>query len=102
MIWYYVTDRHQGNVLASAERAIRDGVEMIQVCEKDLSVCELFDLIGRICDLADGTKTRVLVNDCLDIALAAKVDGVYLFSNGLPVYRVRPFVQLLGVSTHNI
>jgi len=102
MIRYYVTDRHQGNVLASAARAIRDGVEMIQVREKDLSARELFDLIGRICDLAAGTKTRVLVNDRLDIALAAKVDGVHLPSNGLPSHRVRPFVQLLGVSTHNI
>src|SRR5689334_13606592 len=98
MIRYYVTDRRQGDVLASAARAIRDGVEMIQVREKDLSSRELFDLVCRIRDLAAGTNTRVLVNDRLDIALAAKVDGVHLPSNGLPAYRVRPFVKLLGVS----
>jgi thiamine-phosphate pyrophosphorylase len=102
MIRYYVTDRRQGDVLASAARAIRDGVEMIQVREKDLPARELFDLVCRIRDLAAGTKIRVLVNDRLDIALAAKVDGVHLPSNGLPAHRVRPFVQLLGVSTHNI
>jgi thiamine-phosphate pyrophosphorylase len=102
MIRYYVTDRRQGDVLASAARAIRDGVEMIQVREKDLSSRELFDLVCGIRDLAAGTNTRVLVNDRLDIALAAKVDGVHLPGNGLPAYRVRPFVQLLGVSTHNI
>jgi thiamine-phosphate pyrophosphorylase len=98
----YVTDRRSGDVLASAARAIRDGVEMIQVREKDLSGRDLFDLVCRIRDLAAGTQTRVLVNDRLDIALAAKVDGVHVPSNGLPPYRVRPFVQLLGVSTHAI
>ena len=36
MIRYYVTDRSQGAVLASAERAIRDHVDMIQL-SADLS-----------------------------------------------------------------
>jgi thiamine-phosphate pyrophosphorylase len=102
MIRCYVTNRHQGDVLASAARAIADGVEMIQVREKDLSARELFDLVCRIRDLAAGTATRVLVNDRLDIALAADLDGVHLPSNGLPADRVRPFVQHLGVSTHTI
>src|SRR5262245_3697871 len=102
MIRYYVTDRRQGDVLASAARAIRDGVDMIQVREKDLSARGLFDMVCRIRDFAAGTKTRVLVNDRLDVALAARVDGVHLPSNGLPAHRVRPFVELLGVSTHNV
>jgi thiamine-phosphate pyrophosphorylase len=102
MIRYYVTDRHQGDVLASAARAIRDGVEMIQVREKDLSARELYSLVCRIRDLASGAKTRILVNDRLDIALAAGIDGVHLPSNGLPAHLVRPLVKLLGVSTHSI
>ena len=102
MIRYYVTDRHQGDVLACAARAVRNGVDMIQVREKDLPVKELFDLVSRIRDIAAGTKTRVLVNDRLDVAMAAAVDGVHLPSNGLPPDRVRPWVKLLGVSTHSI
>src|SRR2546422_483928 len=102
MIRYYVTDRRQGDVLASAARAVRDGVEMIQVREKDLSARELFDLVCRIRDLAAGTKTRVLINDRLDIALSAGVDGVHLPADGLPAERVRALVKLLGVSTHTV
>jgi thiamine-phosphate pyrophosphorylase len=100
MIRYYVTDRRQGDVLASAARAIRDGVDMIQVREKDLSGRELFDLVCKVRDLAAGTSTRILVNDRVDIALAAGVDGVHLPSNGLPPARVRPLVRYLGVSVH--
>jgi len=102
MIRYYVTDRRQGNVLASAAGAVRAGIEMIQVREKDLPASELFDLVCKVRDLAAGSKTRVLVNDRLDIALAAGIDGVHLPANGLPAERVRPFVKLLGVSTHTV
>jgi thiamine-phosphate pyrophosphorylase len=102
MIRYYVTDRRQADVLACVERAIRDRVEMIQVREKDLSARELFDLVSRIRDLASGTTTKILVNDRLDIALAAGIAGVHLPAIGLPPSRVRPFVQLLGVSAHTL
>lgn len=102
MIRCYVTDRRQGDVLSFAARAIAEGVDMIQVREKDLPGGELFDLVAKIRDLAAGTKTRVLVNDRLDVALAAGVDGVHLPSNGLPASRVRPLVKFLGVSTHTL
>jgi len=81
---------------------VRDGIDMIQIREKDLPARDLFDLVCRIRDVAAGTKTRILVNDRLDIALAAGIDGVHLPGNGLPAARVRPFVKLLGVSTHSV
>src|SRR5207247_11190436 len=46
------------------------------------------------------TRTRVLVNDRLDVALATGIDGGHLPSNGLPPATVRPHVNVLGVSTH--
>ena len=49
-----------------------------------------------------GTATRVLVNDRLDVALAAQMDGVHLPAYGLPAIEVRPRVRVLGVSTHSI
>jgi thiamine-phosphate pyrophosphorylase len=100
MIRYYVTDRRHADIVACAARAVRAGVDMIQIREKDLPTRELFDLVCRIRDVAASTKTRVLVNDRLDVALAAGVGGVHLPSSGLPADRVRPLVKLLGVSTH--
>jgi thiamine-phosphate pyrophosphorylase len=102
MIRYYVTDRRQGDVVDCAARAVRDGIEMIQVREKDLSARALLDLVYKVRDLAAGTRTRVLVNDRLDIAQAAGIDGVHLPANGLPPDRVRRLVKLLGVSTHSV
>ena len=102
MIRYYVTDRRRGDVLSSAARAVRDGVDMIQIREKDLPARELLDLVTKVRDLASGAKTRVLVNDRLDVALAAGIDGVHLPGNGLPPEKVRCFVKVLGVSIHSI
>jgi len=49
---------------------------------------------------------RVLVNDRLDVALAAGADGVHLRVNSLPAGEVRRVVSkkdfLIGVSTHSL
>jgi thiamine-phosphate pyrophosphorylase len=102
MIRYYVTDRRQADVLTCTARAVHNGVDMIQVREKDLPARDLFELVCQIRDIAAGTNTRVFVNDRLDIALAAGIDGVHLPGNGLPPVRVRPLVKQLGVSVHTI
>ena len=102
MIRCYVTDRRRGDVLTCAARAIAAGVDYIQIREKDLSARELLDLTCRVRDLATGSATRVLVNDRLDIAMAAQIDGVHLPADGLPADRVRPHVAVLGVSTHSL
>ena len=102
MIRCYVTDRRGADVIACARRAIGDGIEYIQIREKDLTTLELFDLTCRIRDLATGTATRVLVNGRLDVSLATQIDGVHLPSKGLPPQRVRPLVSVLGMSTHSL
>src|SRR5262245_54306013 len=102
MIRCYVTDRRRGDVLASAGRAIRDGVDMIQIREKDMPAGELFDLAVHLKTLAAGTPTKILINDRLDVALASGVDGVHLPEDGLPAARVRPYVRVLGASVHSV
>jgi thiamine-phosphate pyrophosphorylase len=102
MIRFFVTDRHRSDVAACAERAVKDGVDMIQVREKDLSAAELLRLVCRVRDIARGSSTRVLVNDRLDAAWAAGLDGVHLPGNGLPAARVRSLVKILGVSAHSV
>jgi thiamine-phosphate pyrophosphorylase len=102
MIRCYVTDRRQGDVMESARRCIDTGVDYIQIREKDLPAAALLELVMRIRDIAAGTATRVLVNDRLDVALAAQADGVHLPAYGLPAAQVRPHVRILGVSTHTV
>jgi thiamine-phosphate pyrophosphorylase len=102
MIRCYVTNRLTGDLETSVSRAIADGVDFIQIREKDLSTRDLLSLAIRVRDQAAGSSARVLINGRLDIALAANLDGVHLPANGFPAERVRPFVSTLGVSTHSV
>ena len=104
MIRCYVTDRRQGDLMAHVARAVAGGVDLIQVREKDLPAVDLLDLVCRIRDIAVNSpqsKTKVLVNGRLDIALIAGIDGVHLPGDGLPAVQVRPYVRTLGTSCHS-
>jgi thiamine-phosphate pyrophosphorylase len=102
MLRCYVTDRRQADLLIAARAAVNDGVDLIQVREKDLDAQPLFDLVCRVRDIAAGSHTKVLVNDRLDVALAAGIEGVHLPGQGLPTAIVRPFVKTLGRSIHSV
>lgn len=102
MLRYYVTDSTQGDVITCARCAVRDSVDMIQVREKHLDARSLVGLVRSVVEIAAGTSTRVLVNDRLDVALAAGADGVHVPSDGLPLADVRPRIGLVGVSTHSV
>jgi thiamine-phosphate pyrophosphorylase len=65
----------------------------------------LFELVARAAEITRGSKTRLLVNDRSDIALAAGADGVHLTAQSLPVAVVRAICgkeYLIGVSTHSL
>lgn len=80
------------------------GIDLVQVRERDLPDGALCALVRRCVEAAAGTPTRVLVNDRLDVALAAGAAGVHLRADGMPVERVRaaaPPGFLIGRSVHS-
>ncbi len=104
--FYYITDRRRltGISLESCiRRALKWGVDFIQIREKDLSDRILFEQIKRAVGLALGTRSRILVNGRADVALAAGAHGVHLPSAGLRACDIRPWLPdnfLIGISTH--
>lgn len=107
MVRYYITDRRsaggEGALAACIERAVAEGVERIQIREKDLPARALYALTRRALELAAGTATRILVNDRADIALAAGAHGAHLPGDSIAPRELRaiaPAGFLIGVSTH--
>jgi thiamine-phosphate pyrophosphorylase len=89
MLLYAITDRssygrteayRQESLIRESRRWASEGIDFIQVREKDLSAGELTGLMRRIMAAVReaGTGTRVLVNSRLDVAIAAGADGVHL------------------------
>ncbi|HWK11626.1 MAG TPA: thiamine phosphate synthase [Vicinamibacterales bacterium] len=81
------------------------GVDLVQIRERDLSDRELTALVRDALSAARGTAARVVVNDRLDIALAAGAHGVHLREDSIAADRIRrsaPAGFLIGCSLHDI
>jgi thiamine-phosphate pyrophosphorylase len=122
----YVTDRRllgkvaardaRERLLHKIEAAALAGVDWIQIREKDLSGRECALLIHEALACAErssrstATRTRILVNDRVDVGLSEHTGGVHLGENSLPVQEVRRRVDsrgeqkdfLVGVSCHSL
>lgn len=88
---------------AALDEAVGAGIDVIQIRERDLESSDLVRLCARVVKRTRGTPTSVLVNDRVDVALAAEADGVHLRSDGPPAARVRPIVPSgwrIGRSIH--
>jgi thiamine-phosphate pyrophosphorylase len=110
----YVTDRKAigaGDAVRSLKERIRlaveAGVDWVQIREKDLGAKELLALVKHA--VACGTA-KVIVNDRLDVALAAGGAGVHLGRESAPVAEVVQWCRagnaqrefLIGVSCHSM
>ena len=105
-----VTDRRLARggdliaLLAGALASVRPGTVLVQLREKDLSARSLYELAVAVVGVAHPAGARVVINDRLDIALAAGADGIHLPESGLSVADVRRVAAspalLVGASVH--
>ncbi len=105
-----ITDRRRWGVAVEALPShvgalARAGVDLVQVRERDLEGGALVNLVSATVAAVRGTRTRVIVSDRLDVALAAGAHGVHLRGDSAPAARVRAIVPpgfLVGRSVHAV
>lgn len=105
---YVVMDRRLSNGLGPGEvasRAVQGGADAIQLREKGLSDKELYHAALEVRTATLGTGTAFIVNDRIDVALAAGADGVHLGQDDLPLEaarRLAPSSFVIGVSVSSV
>jgi len=88
-----------------AEKLAAAGVRLLQYRNKRASVRELFESSRRLSSLLIPQGVTFVVNDRVDVALAAEASGVHVGQEDLRVEAARSVIgagKLLGVSTHNV
>lgn len=86
------------------EQAVAGGVGMVQLREKRLSDSELLDVARRCARACARLRIPFILNDRVDICLAAKADGVHLGQEDMPVESARALLgkgRIVGLSTHS-
>ena len=79
------------------------GAKLVQIREKNLSDCAMFELVKKCKEITDRYQMLLLVDDRLDIAMAAHADGVHLGQDDFPLTEAKKLApeMFFGVSTHN-
>ncbi|MEJ7620643.1 MAG: thiamine phosphate synthase [Aquificaceae bacterium] len=102
---YAITDsKRYPDMLQRLEKALKKGIRMVQLREKELSGLEYYQLAKKVRGLTQDYDAMLFINDRVDIALAVGAEGVHLPEKGLPpsvVKRIAPNL-LVGYSAHSL
>ncbi len=101
---YLVTDRRLMScktIEESVELAISGGVSAVQLREKDCSSREFYELALRVKQITEPRNIPLIINDRIDICIAADADGVHLGQSDIPCKAARKILgdsKIIGVS----
>jgi thiamine-phosphate pyrophosphorylase len=82
------------------EAAVRGGVDVVQVREKDLPDGELLERLRLAREVTRRLHVPLVVNDRPDLAVLAEADFVHVGQDDVPVEAARRFGVGVGQSTH--
>ncbi len=77
------------DLMEVAQRALRGGAGVLQLRDKTSSARQLVERAEALKDMCDGYDALFVVNDRLDVALAAGADGVHLGPDDIGIEHAR-------------
>lgn len=85
--------------------AIKGGVSIVQLREKELNSREFYILAVKLKALCDEFQTPLIINDRVDIALAINASGVHLGQEDLPINVAKKLLgkdKIIGLSVKTL
>ena len=104
---YPITDSHLSGLShpEQVRRLIDGGAQLIQLRDKHASAGEFYDASVEAVELARQHGVKIIINDRVDIAVAAGADGVHLGQDDLWPVHARGLLgqqAIIGFSTHSV
>jgi thiamine-phosphate pyrophosphorylase len=105
MDFYLVTDSSlsRRGTYSDVERALDAGCVIVQYREKDATARKMVMEASRLRGLCEG-RAVFLVNDRIDVALAAGADGIHIGQDDIPYELARDILgqgKIIGLTVHN-
>ena len=105
---YLVTDSgilKDRNFYECIEEALKGGVTMLQLREKEASGKEFLEKAIKLRELTKKYNVKFIINDRVDIAMLCNADGVHVGQSDIPANEVRKLIgkdKIVGVSARTI
>lgn len=93
---YFITDStgfSEEEFLRRTEEALKGGVTLLQLREKDKTTREYISLAQKVHRLTEKYNVPLIIDDRVDVALAVNAEGVHLGQSDMPVSAAR---KILG------
>ena len=93
---YFITDStgfSEDEFLRRVEEALRGGVTLLQLREKNRTTMEYIEIAEKVRELTKRYGVPLIIDDRIDVALAVGADGVHLGTEDMPIATAR---RILG------
>lgn len=104
---YLVTDEELlagRDLYSTVEEAVKGGVTMVQLREKNSSTRDFVERAIRLRELLTPYRVPLIINDRIDVMLASDADGIHIGQSDMPYALTRqllPLGKLIGLSVES-
>lgn len=105
---YFITDSTgfaEEEFLYRVEEALKGGVTLLQLREKEKTTREYIDLAEKVHSITKKYSVPLIIDDRVDVALSVDAEGVHVGQSDMPVYIARKLMgkdKIVGATTKTV
>ena len=104
-LYVIISSSLPADIICLTQRCVAGGADCIQLRAKDINDETLFAVAVEFVKVCKAAGVLSIINDRVDVAVAAGADGVHLGQNDLPIEQARKLQLaplIIGQSTHSL
>ena len=102
---YFITDStnySEEEFLFRTEEALKGGVTLLQLREKEKTTREYIELARKVHSITKKYNVPLIIDDRVDVALAINAEGVHLGQSDMPVFKLMGEDKIVGATAKTV